>query len=136
MFNYLDNALANNWLNLGSVSTTTTPTGQDLINAIGPVMLTVKVPSGGSGTLALQPVMSLDNVTFVNVPTDSILDSTTGLATTFSNIAGSAGSTQTVYLKRDALMRYVSITLTPVVAFSGTVAILEAHQRAYTATSV
>jgi hypothetical protein len=136
MFNYLDNALANNWLNLGTVNATTTPTGQDLVNAIGPVMLTVKAASGGSGTLALQPVMSLDNVTFVNVPADSILDSTTGLATTLTNITGSAGSTQTVYLKRDALMRYVSITLTPVVAFSATVAILEAHQRAYTSTTV
>lgn len=136
MFNYNDNSLAQNWLQSGSITTTTTITGQDIINAIGPVGLAVKVPSGGTGTLALQPVMSTDNATWVNVPADSILNPTTGLAVTFTNIAGAAGGAQTVYLKRDALMRYISLTLTPVVAASMTVNVLETHTRAYTDTTV
>jgi len=136
MFQYLDNALAINWLNLGTISSTTTVTGADLINAVGPVALTVKAASGGSGTVALQPVMSTDNASWVNVPADSILDPTTGLQTTFSNIVGATGSTQTVYLKRDEMMRYVSLTLTPVVAFSATVAVVEEHLRSYTSTTV
>ena len=140
MFQYLDNALAINWLNNVNVNSTTTPTGVDIINAVGPVALLVQVPSGGSGTLALQPVMSTTGTSgpWTNVPADAILDPTTGLQTTFANIAGAAGSTTgvTVYLKRDELERYISITLTPVVAASMTVAVVEEHLRSYTSTSV
>ena len=35
--------------------------------------------------------MSADNVTFVSVPADAILDATTGLQTTLANNVGSAG---------------------------------------------
>lgn len=135
MFPYLDNNLALNWLQAGAVTSTTTPTAVDIKNAVGPVGLAVKIPSGGTGTLALQPVMSADNTTFVSVPADAILDPITGLPTTFSNVT-STGSTATVYLKRDALYRYISMTLTPVGGVSQTVNIVELHSRAYTSTAV
>ncbi len=136
MFTFLDNSLGFNWLQAAAITSTTTPAGIDIINAIGPVLIAVKVPSGGSGTLALQPVMSLDNTTFVNVPADAILDPVTGLQTTLANIVGSTGAAESVYLKRDELMRYISVTQTPVVAFSGTVNIVEAHLRSYTSLAV
>ena len=42
MFPYLDNALSVNWLqNAASITSTTTPTGIDLVNAVGPVGLAV-----------------------------------------------------------------------------------------------
>lgn len=135
MFPYIDNSLADNWLQLGAVTTTTTPTGIDITNAIGPVGLSIKIPSGGSGTLSLQPVMSLDNTTFVNVPSAAILAKPTGLPTTITN-ATSAGLTVTVYLKRDELYKYVSVLLTPVGAASQTVAIVELHSLSYTSTAV
>lgn len=135
MYPYLDNSLAINWLYTAAVTGATTPTAVDLANAIGPVGLTVKVPSGGTGTLSLQPVMSTDNVTFVNVPADAILDPVTGLQTTFTNVT-STGSTQTVYLKRDELYRYVSILLSTPNAVSQTVNVVELHIRAYTSQSV
>jgi len=136
MFTYLDNALSLSNIQNGAVTSTTTPAGVDLKNAIGPVLESVQVPSGGTGTLAIQPVMSLDNSTFVNVPADAILDPITGLVTTFANIAGAAGGSQQVYLKRDELMRYVSLTFSPVGAVSVTVNAVEAHLRAYTSLAV
>lgn len=118
MFGYLDNGLSiNGLLNNATVTTTQTPTGIDCQNAVGPIGLTFSAASGGSGTLSLQPVMSTDNTTFVNVPADAILDPTTGLQTTFANYVGSVGTSVngvTVYLKKDELMRYISLTLTNV----------------------
>lgn len=141
MFTYLDNQFSPNWLNNGTINSTTTPTGVDIVNAIGPVLLTVQVPTGGSGTLSVQPVMSTAGTTgpWVNVPADAILDPVTGLQTTFANIAGSAGTGAagaSVYLKRDELERYISVTFTPVGAGSMTVNLFEGHLRAYTSTSV
>src|SRR5258707_85889 len=122
----LDNALADNWMSFAVINSTTTLTAVDLANAIGPVGLSLKVPASGSGTLSVQPVMSLDNIPFINVPADAILNKTTGLATTFTNVT-SAGSQQTVYLKRDQLYRYVSVLFTPVVAGSLTINLVELH---------
>ena len=77
MFPYLDNALSITLpQNAAAISATTTPTGVNLANAVGPVGLTVAIPSGGSGTLALQPVMSLNGSSgWISVPADAILDS-------------------------------------------------------------
>ena len=136
MFPYLDNALNILWLqNSASVSSTTTPTGVDLVNAVGPVAITAANPASGSGTLALQPVMSVDNTTWVNVPADAILDPITGLQTTMANLT-SAGGTQVVYLKRDELSRYVSLTETITPTASLTVSVQVEYLRAYTSQAI
>ena len=135
---YLDNGFSCQWLEpVVTVTSTTTPTAIDIANAFGPVLLQVTIPSGGSGTLSLQPVHSSDNSTFGSIPADAILDPITGLATTFANIAGAAGGSQAVYLKRDELKRYVSITFTNVgTAGSVTVAAILGYLRSYTSQSV
>lgn len=135
MFPYLDNSLATNWLQAASVTSTSTPAGIDITSAIGPVGLIIKTVASGSGTLAYQPVMSTDNVTFVNVPADAILAYPTGLQTTLTNTT-SAGAEQKVYLKRDELYRYISVTLTVTPSATQTVNILEVHNLAYTSTAV
>lgn len=132
MFTYIVNDLAFNWLNNGAITSTTTPTAVDLINAVGPVLMAVKAISGGSGTLSVQPVMSTDNVTFVNVPADAILDPTTGLPNySIPQLVGSTGTEVKFGLKRDELMRYISITYTPVGSASMTVNAAEMHLRPY-----
>lgn len=136
MFPYLDNALSFNWLqNAATIIATTTPTGIDLVNAVGPVGLAVAAPAGGSGSLDLQPVMSTDGTTWVNVPAAAILDPVTGLPTTLAHIT-SAAYTAVVYLKRDELYRYVSLTQTPNPSASRVVTVQALFARAYTSQAV
>ena len=137
MFSYLVNDLGFNWLQNGAVTSTTTPAGVDLVNAIGPVLCAIQVPSGGTGTLAIQPVMSTDDSSWVNVPADAILDPVTGLpGYSVPNVVGAAGGKVKFGLKRDELMRYISITFSPVVAVSVTVNAVEMHLSSYTSQSV
>jgi len=137
MFTYLDNALGINWLQNGAVTSSTTPAGVDLVNAVGPVLMAIQVPSGGTGTLSIQPVMATDNTTFVNVPADAILNPVTGVpGYTIPNVVGSAGGKVQFGLKRDELMRYLSVTLAPVGAVSVTVNAIELHLQSYTSLSV
>lgn len=137
MFTYLLNDLGSNWLVAQEITSATTPAGVDIINAVGPVMIFIKVPSGGSGSLSVTPVMSTDDTTFVSVPSSAILDPTTGLpGYTIPTLVGAAGGEVSFGLKRDELMRYLSVTFTPVGSADMTVNALEAHLRSYSPLSV
>lgn len=134
-FPYFDNTLSVNVVTTASINSTTTPTGIDTLNAVWSPALMLRVPSGGNGTLAYQPVHSDDNSSFVNVPAAAILDSTTGLATTIANTT-SAAALQTVYLARDQIKRYVSVTVTPTPSGTQTVNLFLLFPRAYTSQAV
>lgn len=136
MFSYLDNQLQTNWLLVASsVTTTTSVTTADLRTANGPVLVAISAPAGGSGTLVPTFWMSGDDSTYVAVPTTAILDATTGLATTVTNITTTAHDKK-YYLKRDELMRYFKVILTPTPSATITVNVLEAHLKSYTSQSV
>lgn len=134
MFPYLINEIETSYLaNATAWTTTVTLTAADLKNAVGPVLVTVMAPAGGSGTLTITPVMSQDDSSFENVPAAAIVNRVTGLTTTLTTLTSTA-MTQQFGLIRDQLDRYVSLTLSG--TGSQTVTVLVQYARAYTSQAV
>lgn len=128
MFNYIaDSVVINAAANTQAISGTGTTVGMiDVSNAVGPVLITVISPAGGTGTMTIQPVMNTINSTagVSNVPVNALLiagatigtvylpgaTNSPGLPGTFANVAASA-SVQTLAVARELTMRYIGVTL-------------------------
>lgn len=137
MFAYIANQQSVNVIaNTQAITSTgATTTAVDVSNFVGPVLVTVIVPAGGTNTMTITPVHSVTNGSgYANIPAAAILSATTGLATTLSTVSTTA-SVQTFALNRELLRQYVAITLSGT-SLAQTVTIVVSALQQYTSTSV
>ena len=148
MFNYIaDSLVVSVAANTQAISGTGTTVGMiDVSNAVGPILITTISPSGGTGTMTIQPVMNTINSTtgVANVPTAALViaagaigtvyapgaTNSPGLPSTFSTVAAAA-SVQTLAVLRELTQRYIGVTLSGT-GLTQTITIVVSYMKQYT----
>jgi hypothetical protein len=130
MFTYLVDALSvNSAANYLSISGSGGAYSSfiDTSNAVGPIVVTVIVPSGGTNTMTIQPVMNTvaSSSGATNVPTAALIVQSAAVGTvytpgqsgspgtpgTFATVSTSA-SVQTLAVVRELCQRYLAVNFT------------------------